>query len=147
MLLFPSQTSLRSCDNLVHQLPRPTTATRNHILHPTLSIFGAAGGNPKAPGSSECGYIRVYHLSCTTDTLQDTGQHADNLARMPKNMNRIVELPAGVALTERSRKFYDGTYTWDSEGFTDDDGGNVDHELGGNIPTLTHLSVSCLRLL
>ncbi|KAI4668570.1 uncharacterized protein J4E78_002397 [Alternaria triticimaculans] len=31
-------------------------------------------------------------------------------------------LPDDVALSEHSRKFYDGTYKWDSEGFTDDAG-------------------------
>ncbi|KAI4930505.1 uncharacterized protein J4E92_004337 [Alternaria infectoria] len=31
-------------------------------------------------------------------------------------------LPVDVALSEHSRKFYDGTYKWDSEGFTDDAG-------------------------
>ncbi|EUC49741.1 hypothetical protein COCMIDRAFT_83840 [Bipolaris oryzae ATCC 44560] len=31
-------------------------------------------------------------------------------------------LPSADSITERSRKFYDGTYTWDSEGFTDDMG-------------------------
>jgi hypothetical protein len=34
-----------------------------------------------------------------------------------------VTLPANVALTDRSRKFYEGTYKWDSDGFTDDIGG------------------------
>lgn len=34
-----------------------------------------------------------------------------------------MPLPAAEALSERSRKFYDGTYSWDSEGFTDDLGG------------------------
>ncbi|KAL1595637.1 hypothetical protein SLS59_008275 [Nothophoma quercina] len=31
-------------------------------------------------------------------------------------------LPADLAITERSRKFYDGTYTWDANGFTDEHG-------------------------
>ncbi|KAF1365148.1 hypothetical protein EJ07DRAFT_171054 [Lizonia empirigonia] len=31
-------------------------------------------------------------------------------------------LPADLAITERSRAFYDGTYKWDSVGFTDDKG-------------------------
>ncbi|EUC39295.1 hypothetical protein COCCADRAFT_80892, partial [Bipolaris zeicola 26-R-13] len=31
-------------------------------------------------------------------------------------------LPSADSITERSRKFYDGTYTWDSDGFTDDMG-------------------------
>ncbi|KAJ4412599.1 hypothetical protein N0V91_000357 [Didymella pomorum] len=29
-------------------------------------------------------------------------------------------LPAELAITERSRKFYDGTYQWDLDGFTDE---------------------------
>ncbi|KAL1799943.1 hypothetical protein ACET3X_000285 [Alternaria dauci] len=33
-----------------------------------------------------------------------------------------THIPADVALTEHSRKFYDGTYKWDSEGFTDESG-------------------------
>ncbi|KAF1839771.1 hypothetical protein BDW02DRAFT_563822 [Decorospora gaudefroyi] len=33
-----------------------------------------------------------------------------------------TRLPPNIAITKRSRKFYDGTYTWDSEGFTDDHG-------------------------
>lgn len=37
--------------------------------------------------------------------------------------NSTRALPDALALTERSRKFYNGTYTWDSEGFTDDLGG------------------------
>jgi hypothetical protein len=32
-------------------------------------------------------------------------------------------LPAELAITERSRKFYDGTYQWDLDGFTDELGG------------------------
>ena len=32
-------------------------------------------------------------------------------------------LPVDLAITERSRKFYDGTYTWDANGFTDEHGG------------------------
>ncbi|KAF1923580.1 uncharacterized protein M421DRAFT_9531 [Didymella exigua CBS 183.55] len=31
-------------------------------------------------------------------------------------------LPADLAITERSRKFYDGTYKWDSDGFYDEHG-------------------------
>ncbi|KAJ8109881.1 hypothetical protein OPT61_g7135 [Boeremia exigua] len=31
-------------------------------------------------------------------------------------------LPADLAISDRSRKFYDGTYTWDSDGFTDEHG-------------------------
>jgi hypothetical protein len=34
-----------------------------------------------------------------------------------------THLPADVALSDHSRKFYDGTYKWDSEGFTDEVGG------------------------
>ncbi|KAJ4321552.1 hypothetical protein N0V94_002873 [Neodidymelliopsis sp. IMI 364377] len=34
-----------------------------------------------------------------------------------------ARLPNDIALTERSRKFYDGTYKWDSDGFTDEHGG------------------------
>ena len=37
--------------------------------------------------------------------------------------SKSYNLAPDIALTERSRKFYDGTYKWDSEGFTDDDGG------------------------
>lgn len=33
------------------------------------------------------------------------------------------QLPSDLAITDRSRKFYDGTYTWDSDGFTDEHGG------------------------
>jgi hypothetical protein len=35
-----------------------------------------------------------------------------------------MHLPANIDdyITERSRKFYDGTYKWDSEGFTDETG-------------------------
>ena len=36
-----------------------------------------------------------------------------------------THLPADVALTEYSRKFYDGTYKWDSEGFTDETGSGL----------------------
>lgn len=32
-------------------------------------------------------------------------------------------LPADLAITERSRAFYNGTYKWNSDGFTDDHGG------------------------
>lgn len=32
-------------------------------------------------------------------------------------------LPPDLAITARSRKFYDGTYRWDSDGFTDEHGG------------------------
>ncbi|KAJ4984759.1 hypothetical protein SVAN01_09717 [Stagonosporopsis vannaccii] len=31
-------------------------------------------------------------------------------------------LPANLAIADRSRKFYDGTYDWDSQGFTDEHG-------------------------
>lgn len=34
-----------------------------------------------------------------------------------------MSLSAAEALSERSRKFYDGTYSWNSEGFIDDVGG------------------------
>lgn len=33
--------------------------------------------------------------------------------------------PSNLAITDRSRKFYDGTYTWDSDGFADEHGGNA----------------------
>lgn len=32
-------------------------------------------------------------------------------------------LPADLEISPRSRKFYDGTYKWDSDGFTDERGG------------------------
>lgn len=32
-------------------------------------------------------------------------------------------LPPDLAITDRSRKFHDGTYKWDAEGFTDEHGG------------------------
>lgn len=38
-------------------------------------------------------------------------------------------LPADLAITERSRAFYDGTYEWDSVGFTDDKGGKYRSDL------------------
>jgi hypothetical protein len=34
-----------------------------------------------------------------------------------------MSLPANIALTDRSRKFYDGTYTLVSDGFKDEKGG------------------------
>jgi hypothetical protein len=34
-------------------------------------------------------------------------------------------LPANLAITARSRKFYDGTYTMTSDGFTDEAGGKL----------------------
>lgn len=34
-----------------------------------------------------------------------------------------IGLPADLAITDRSRKFYDGTYRWNSKGFTDEQGG------------------------
>ncbi|OAL54983.1 hypothetical protein IQ07DRAFT_282860 [Pyrenochaeta sp. DS3sAY3a] len=37
-------------------------------------------------------------------------------------MGSYSHLPADLEISERSRKFYDGTYKWDSEGFTDSDG-------------------------
>ena len=40
-----------------------------------------------------------------------------------------IVFPVDTALSERSRKFYDGTYQWDSEGFTDDTGGKNQHEM------------------
>ncbi len=33
-------------------------------------------------------------------------------------------LPHDIAITERSRKFYTDVYEWDSEGYTDEHGGN-----------------------
>ena len=38
------------------------------------------------------------------------------------------QLPSNLAITDRSRKFYDGTYTWDSDGFTDEHGGKEDKD-------------------
>jgi hypothetical protein len=38
-------------------------------------------------------------------------------------INKRVLLPGGHALTDRSRKFYDGTYTLVSDGFIDEMGG------------------------
>jgi hypothetical protein len=38
-------------------------------------------------------------------------------------------LPANVALSERSQKFYDGTYKWNAEGFTDDNGGKCNRSM------------------
>ena len=38
-------------------------------------------------------------------------------------VSSIRPLPVDFAITERSRRFYDGTYKWDSDGFTDDNGG------------------------
>lgn len=40
-------------------------------------------------------------------------------------------LPSADSITDRSRKFYDGTYTWDSDGFIDGMGGKgrgAEHE-------------------
>ncbi|KAF3047599.1 hypothetical protein E8E12_010724 [Didymella heteroderae] len=34
----------------------------------------------------------------------------------------VHPLPTDLAITERSRRFYDGTYKWDSDGFTDEHG-------------------------
>ena len=34
-----------------------------------------------------------------------------------------IALPGAQSLSNRSRKFYDGTYKWDSDGFVDDKGG------------------------
>lgn len=42
---------------------------------------------------------------------------------MTSTIYKPVPLPVDIELTERSRKFYDGTYKWDSEGFTGEDGG------------------------
>lgn len=39
-------------------------------------------------------------------------------------------LPNDVAITERSRQFYNGTYKWDSDGFTDEHGGKRAPKLG-----------------
>lgn len=41
----------------------------------------------------------------------------------------LIHLPADLAITERSRKFYDGTYKWDSDGFTDEHGGKYEPPL------------------
>ncbi|KAF1843816.1 uncharacterized protein K460DRAFT_408138 [Cucurbitaria berberidis CBS 394.84] len=41
---------------------------------------------------------------------------------MPSSTSKSMILPVDVALTKRSRKFYDGTYKWNSEGFTDEHG-------------------------
>ncbi|CAO2656226.1 Nn.00g050290.m01.CDS01 [Neocucurbitaria sp. VM-36] len=41
---------------------------------------------------------------------------------MPVSTNRTMLLSDNTALTKRSRKFYDGTYKWDAEGFVDDNG-------------------------
>jgi hypothetical protein len=38
-------------------------------------------------------------------------------------------VPANVALSERSQKFYDGTYKWNAEGFTDDNGGKCNRSM------------------
>jgi hypothetical protein len=35
----------------------------------------------------------------------------------------LPRLPVVITLSERSCKFYDGTYKWDTDGFTDDHGG------------------------
>jgi hypothetical protein len=35
-----------------------------------------------------------------------------------------MELPDDIDISERSRKFYDGTYTLTSDGFIDEVGGN-----------------------
>jgi hypothetical protein len=42
---------------------------------------------------------------------------------MPGLVSSARPLPADLAITERSRRFYDGTYRWDSDGFTDEQGG------------------------
>lgn len=47
----------------------------------------------------------------------------------------LSSLPADLAITARSRKFYDGTYKWDSDGFTDEHGGKC-------ILTVTTLSLT-----
>jgi len=36
---------------------------------------------------------------------------------------QATPLPADLAISDYSRNFYDGTYKWNSEGFTDDNGG------------------------
>ena len=33
--------------------------------------------------------------------------------------------PGGGGLTDRSMKFYDGTYKWDAEDFSDENGGKA----------------------
>lgn len=41
---------------------------------------------------------------------------------MSDSMDKSISLGT-TALTKRSRKFYDGTFRWDSDGFMDDNGG------------------------
>ncbi|KZM23800.1 uncharacterized protein EKO05_0009795 [Ascochyta rabiei] len=41
---------------------------------------------------------------------------------MDATINLQPRLPVDVAISERSRAFYDGRYKWDSDGFTDDQG-------------------------
>ena len=61
------------------------------------------------------------------------------------------QLPSNLAITDRSRKFYDGTYKWDSDGFTDDDGGKGNEDVSkfslnlSSVPRVRLSGSSCTR--
>ncbi len=62
---------------------------------------------------------RTLFLLCTKLTLT---QH-----KMTTPIASACGLPADLPISDRSRKFYDGTYTWDSDGFTDEHGGMLNY--------------------
>jgi hypothetical protein len=56
-------------------------------------------------------------------------------------------LPDDIEISERSRKFYDGTYTLTSDGFTDEAGGDCTIVTTNTAIQLTECRVSRFRLL
>ncbi|EFQ86032.1 hypothetical protein PTT_18847 [Pyrenophora teres f. teres 0-1] len=58
---------------------------------------------------------------------------------MTSPISQTTPLPADVAISEYSRKFYDGTYKWTSEGFIDENGGKWDSWPGCDLPAPTPL--------
>lgn len=42
---------------------------------------------------------------------------------MTRSHTQPTTLPADLPISEYSRKFYDGTYKWSEEGFTNEKGG------------------------
>ena len=56
-------------------------------------------------------------------------------------MDKTRTLPPEIALTERSQKFYDGTFQWDLEGFTDDKGGKLELDVSLHCPSAGSVTV------